>query len=71
MQLQLSVNDLKSNILLELLDIFKKDNLINDYKIIKAYNDDENQILNDLNEFKIDLENGIHKTDKFIKINDV
>jgi len=31
MQLQLNVNDLKANIFLELLDVFKKDNLIKDY----------------------------------------
>lgn len=71
MQLQLNVNDLKSNIFLELLDIFKKDNLIKDYKIINTYNDDENQILDDLKEFKIDLKNSGHKTDKFIQINDI
>lgn len=71
MQLQLNVNDLKSNIFLELLDVFKKDNLIKDYKIINTYNDDENQILDDLKEFKIDLKNSGHKTDKFIQINDI
>ena len=71
MQLQLSVNDLKSNIFLELLDVFKKDNLIKDYKIIKSYNDDENQILDDLKEFSIDLKNSGRKTDKYIQINDV
>jgi len=71
MQLQLNVNDLKSNIFLELLDVFKKDNLITDYKIINTYNDDENQILDDLKEFKIDLKNSGHKTDKFIQLNDI
>ena len=71
MQLQLNVNDLKSNIFLELLDVFKKGNLIKDYKIIKTYNDDENQILDDLKELKIDLTNSGHKTDKFIQINDI
>ena len=69
MQLQLSVNDLKSSIFLELLDVFKKDNLIKDYQIIKSYNDDENQILDDLKELKIDLT--VHKTDKFIQMNDI
>jgi len=71
MQLELNVNDLKSNIFLELLDVFKKDNLIKDYKIIKSYNDDENQILDDLKEFSIDLKSSAYKTDKFIQINDV
>ena len=47
------------------------DNLIKDYKIIKSYNDDENQILDDLKEFRIDLKNSGHKTDKFIEINDI
>ena len=70
-QLQLNVNNLKSNIFLELLDVFKKDNLIKDYKITKTYNDDENQILDNLKEFKIDLKNSGHKTDKFIQINDI
>ena len=71
MQLQLNVNDFKANIFLELLDVFKKDNLINDYEIIKTYNDDEKQILGDLKEFKIDLKKNGHKTDKFIQLNDI
>lgn len=71
MQLQLNVNDFKANIFLELLDIFKKDNLIKDYQIIKTYNDDEQQILDDLKELKIDLKNSTHKTDKFIQLNDI
>ena len=71
MQLQLNVNDFKANIFLELLDVFKKDDLIKDYKIIKTYNDDENQILDDLKEFKIDLKNSGYKTDKFIQLNDI
>jgi len=49
MQLQIDVNNVKSTIFLELLNLFKKDNMINDYKII----DDEkttydNEVLNDL-----------------------
>jgi ribosomal protein S8 len=71
MQLQLNVNDFKANIFLELLDIFKKDNLIKDYQIIKTYNDNEQQILDDLKELKIDLKNSAHKTDKFIQLNDI
>jgi ribosomal protein S8 len=71
MQLQLNVNDFKANIFLELLDVFKKDNLIKDYQIIKTYNDDEQEILNDLKELKIDLKNSGHKTDKFIQLNDI
>jgi len=34
MQLQLNVNDVKANILFDFLEIFKKDNMISDYKII-------------------------------------
>jgi len=71
MQLQLNVNDFKANIFLELLDVFKKDNLIKDYQIIKTYNDDEQQILDDLKELKIDLKSSGHKTDKFIQLNDI
>ena len=69
MQLQLNVNELKLDILLEFLDTFKKDKLINDYEIIPDYNEDEKNILNDLKNFNISLENGI-KTDKFVYIDD-
>ena len=34
MQLQIDVNSVKSTIFLELLNLFKKDNMINDYKVI-------------------------------------
>ncbi|WP_151900430.1 hypothetical protein [Sulfurimonas hydrogeniphila] len=67
MQLQLNINDFKANIFLELLDVFKKDNLIKDYKIITTYNDDEKQILNDLKELKIDLKNA-YKTKKIFNL---
>ena len=49
MQLQIDVNNLKSTIFLELLNVFKKDNMINDFKVIddeKTTYDDE--VLNDL-----------------------
>jgi len=69
MQLQLNVNELKLDILLEFLDTFKKDKLINDYEIIPDYNEDEKDILNDLKNFNISLENGI-KTEKFVYIDD-
>ena len=71
MQLQLNVNDFKANIFLELLDVFKKDNLIKDYQIIKTYNDDEQQILDDLKELKINLKQNGHKTDRFIELNNI
>jgi hypothetical protein len=70
MQLQLNVNDLKANILLDFLNLFKKDNLITDYKVIDTqnkYNDYEEEILEDLKELKSSIcESGI-KTDKYIK----
>ena len=49
MQLQVDVNNMKSNIFIELLNLFKKDNMINDYKIIGAKEDSyDNEVLNDL-----------------------
>jgi len=49
MQLQLNINDLKANIFLELLEVFKKDNMINDYKIISNdKNTYDDEVLNDL-----------------------
>lgn len=72
MQLQLNVNDFKASIFLELLDVFKKDNLINDYKIVDNYNKFEEDILNDLQDFKTTLNNAKHgngkKIDKFVNI---
>ncbi|MDF1884408.1 hypothetical protein JHD49_10685 [Sulfurimonas sp. SAG-AH-194-C21] len=68
MQLQLNVNDFKANIFLELLDVFKKDDLIKDYKIINSYNEDENQILDDLKELKVPSKNSGDKTEKCIHI---
>ena len=35
MQLQIDVNSVKSTIFLELLNLFKKDNMIKDYKVIE------------------------------------
>jgi len=52
MQLQLNVNDVKANILFDFLEVFKKDNIINNYKIIddqsKITYDDE--VLNDISQ---------------------
>ena len=73
MQLQLNVNDLKANILLSFLDVFKQDDLIKDYQIIDNKNnftDYENEILEDLKNLKSSMcKKGI-KTNKYIKIND-
>jgi len=73
MQLQIDVNSVKSTIFLELLNLFKKDNMINDYKVIdnqNNYTDYENEILGDLKDLKSSMcESGI-KTNKYIEIND-
>ena len=76
MQLQIDVNSVKSTIFLELLNLFKKDNMINDYKIIdteKITYDDE--VLNDLSmlgDSLIDAKNGLgNRTSNIITIQDV
>jgi len=71
MQLQLSVNDFKANIFLELLEIFKKDNLVEDYKIVNKYNEYENEIINDLKNLHHSIQEEGFKTNKFIEINDL
>jgi len=48
MQLQIDVNSVKSTIFLELLNLFKKDNMINDYKIIEDNIDSDSLLLDDL-----------------------
>ena len=72
MQLRLNVNDVKANILLNFLDLFKQDNLIKDYEIINEkskYNDYEKELLDDLNDLKTSIyEDGI-KTNKYIEFN--
>jgi len=69
MQLQIDVNNVKSTIFLELLNLFKKDNMINDFKIV----DDE--VLNDLSMIKDslkDAKNGLgHRTSTTVNIQDV
>ena len=71
MQLQLSVNDFKANIFLELLEIFKKDNLVEDYKIVDKYNKYENEIINDLKNLHHSIQEEGVTTNKFIKISDL
>ena len=71
MQLELNINDLKANIFLELLEVFKKDNLVEDYKIINKYNENENEILNDLKDLHLSIKDDGYKTDKFIEINNL
>ena len=76
MQLQIDVNNVKSTIFLELLNLFKKDNMINDYKVIddeKATYDDE--VLNDLSmlgDSLRDAKNGLgDRTSTIVSIQDV
>jgi len=76
MQLQIDVNSVKSTIFLELLNLFKKDNMINDYKVIdneKTTYDDE--VLNDLSmigDSLRDAKNGLgHRTSTVVTIQDV
>jgi len=71
MQLQLSINDFKANIFLELLEVFKKDNLVEDYKIVSKYNEYENEIINDLKNLHHSIQEKGVVTNKFIKINDL
>ncbi|MEA1973632.1 MAG: hypothetical protein U9N34_10150 [Candidatus Cloacimonadota bacterium] len=76
MQLQIDVSSVKSTIFLELLNVFKKDNMINDYKVIddkKETYDDE--VLNDLSmlgDSLKDAKNGLgHRTSTIVNIQDV
>ena len=71
MQLQLSVNNYKASIFLELLEVFKKDKLVEDYKIVNEYNDYENEIINDLKQLHHSIKEEGTKTNKFIVINDL
>ena len=65
MQLQLNINDFKANLFLEVLEVFKKNNIVNNYKILNIYN--ENEAINDLQDIPNadtikaieDVENGI------------
>ena len=72
MQLHIDVNNVKSTIFLELLNLFKKDNMINDYKIINNNISVDEDILNDLNMIGnsiCDAKNGIgFQTSKTIDI---
>jgi len=77
MQLQLNVNDVKANILFDFLEVFKKDNIINNYKIIdnqsKTTYDDE--VLNDISQIGQalqDAKNGYGtKTSTIVTLQDV
>ncbi len=71
MQLHLDVSDIKANIFLELLEVLKKDNLVEDYRVVNKYNEYENEIINDLQNIHLSIKNDGYKTNKFIEINDV
>ncbi len=76
MQLQIDVNNVKSAIFLELLNLFKKDNMINSYKIIKSeqttYDDDVLSDLSLIGDTLKDAKNGLgHKTSTIVTIQDV
>ena len=76
MQLQVDVNSVKSTIFLELLDLFKKDNMINNYKIIdNKENTYDDEVLNDLSmigDSLKDAKNGLgHRTSNIVTIQDV
>ena len=76
MQLQIDVNSVKSTIFLELLNLFKKDNMINDYKVIDNENNTyDNEVLNDLSmigDSLRDAKNGLgHRTSTIVTIQDV
>jgi len=74
MQLQIDVNNVKSNLFLELLNVFKKDNMINDYKIIDNTSNSDDDLLNDLSmigDSIKDAKNGLgYQTSKSINIQD-
>jgi len=76
MQLQIDVNSVKSTIFLELLNLFKKDNMINDYKVIdnekNSYDDEVLSDLSMLSDSLRDAKNGLgHKTSTIVTICDV
>ena len=70
MELKISVNDIKSEIFFEFLELFKKDGILKEYKVL--HNDYEKEILNDIKNLHKTLEDvknskGV-KTDKYIEI---
>lgn len=71
MQLQLNINDYKANIFLELLEVFKKDNLVEDYKVINTYNEYEQEVMDDLKNLHLSIQDDGYKTNKFIEIDNL
>ena len=71
MQLQLSVNDFKASIFLELLEVFKKDNLVENYHILNKNNEYENEVISDLKNLHLSIKEEGVKTDKFVEISNL
>ncbi len=76
MQLQVDVNNVKSSIFLELLNVFKKDNMINDFKVIDdeitTYDDEVLDDLSMLGDSLRDAKNGLgDRTSTTVTIEDV
>ena len=76
MQLQIDVNSVKATIFLELLSLFKKDDMINDYKIINNEKTTyDNEVLNDLSmigDSLRDAKTGLgHRTSTIVTIQNV
>jgi len=75
MQLQIDVDNVKSNLFLELLNIFKKDEMITNYKIIDTQEDVDSEILEDLQMIGKsikDAKNGLgSQTSKMVTIQDI
>ena len=76
MLLQIDVNNVKSKLFLELLNLFKKDEMIYDYKILEDKTDDfDKDILADLQGIGAalsDAKKGLgYKTSKTVQIKDL
>ena len=71
MQLQLSVNDFKASIFLELLEVFKKDNLVEHYHVLNKNNEYENEVISDLKNLHLSIKEEGDKTDKFVEISNL
>ena len=71
MQLQLNINDLNVNMFLGFLEVFKKDNIVKDYKIINPLNEYEQEVIDDLKNLHLSIKEDGYKTNKFIEIDNL
>ena len=75
MQLQVDVSNIKSNLFLELLNVFKKDEMITNYKIIDNQENNDSDIINDLHMIGDTIKNaknGLgYQTSKTVNIQDM